>query len=147
MLELQELRTYIENGRYADALVLLGEMDEMSYDDKVNKIGSFVEILLLHLIKRQAEQRTTRSWDISIRNAVRQIVFTNKRRKAGGFFLLADELQESIAERYDGALSAASLEAFEGRYEAEEIDEMVDKSSICATALALILDAQSGQSN
>ena len=147
MLELQELRTYIENGRYADALVLLGEMDEMSYDDKVNKIGSFVEILLLHLIKRQAEQRTTRSWDISIRNAVRQIVFTNKRRKAGGFFLLPDELQESIAERYDGALSAASLEAFEGRYEAEEIDEMVDKDTICATALALILDAQAGQNN
>ena len=147
MLELQELRTYIENGRYTDALVLLGEMDEMSYDDKVNKIGSFIEILLLHLIKRQAEQRTTRSWDISIRNAVDNIVDVNKRRRARGFHLSHEEMQATIDEHYRRALRIASLEVFEGRYESEEIDEMVDKNSVCATALALILDAQSGWSN
>jgi len=61
MEELYELRSYIEQGRYADALVLLGEMEEMSRDDKINKVGSFLEILLLHLIKRHAEKRTTRS--------------------------------------------------------------------------------------
>lgn len=44
MEELNELRSYIEQGKYPEALVLLGEMEEMSYTDKVNKIGSFVEI-------------------------------------------------------------------------------------------------------
>jgi hypothetical protein len=34
-------------------------MEEMSREDKVNKIYSCPEILLLHLIKQRAEQRTT----------------------------------------------------------------------------------------
>lgn len=52
MEELLELRSYIEQGRYADALVLIGEMEEMSRDEKINKIESFLQILLLHLIKQ-----------------------------------------------------------------------------------------------
>ena len=62
MDELLELRTHIEQGRYAEALTLIGEMEEMSRDDKINKIESFLHILLLHLIKQAVEQRTTRSW-------------------------------------------------------------------------------------
>ncbi|CAN5719770.1 hypothetical protein BH10CHL1_BH10CHL1_00630 [soil metagenome] len=53
MEELAELRSYIEQGKYPEALVLLGEMEEMSHEDKINKIGSFVVILLLHLIKNR----------------------------------------------------------------------------------------------
>ncbi len=34
MEELFALRTYIEQGQYDDALTLLGEMEEMSKDDK-----------------------------------------------------------------------------------------------------------------
>jgi len=98
MEELLELREHIEHGRYDSALLLIGEMEEMSQDDKINKIGSFVTILLLHLIKQQAEGRSTRSWEISIRNAIREIIFTNKRRKAGGYYLRADDLREIIDE-------------------------------------------------
>ena len=142
MEELYELRSYIEQGRYADALVLLGEMEEMSRDDKINKIGSFLEILLLHLIKRHAEKRTTRSWDISIRNAVEQITFVNKRRKAGGYYLTADDLREVIAERFPTALRLASLESFEGVYDATQIAEMIDDEQIKAQAFRLIQEAQ-----
>ena len=41
MEELAELRAYLEQGRYTDALTLVGEMDEMSRDDKINKIMSY----------------------------------------------------------------------------------------------------------
>jgi len=42
-------------------------MTEMSKDDKLNKIFSFsIMILIIHLIKQQAEKRTTRSWEVSI---------------------------------------------------------------------------------
>ena len=84
MEEFLELRRYIEEQRYAEALDLLAEMEEMSREDKVHKIYSFAGILLLHLIKQRAEQRTTRSWDLSIRNAARQIARVNKRYKSGG---------------------------------------------------------------
>jgi hypothetical protein len=142
MQELLELRALIEQGRYPEALVLLGELDEMSHEDKVNKIGSFLTILLLHLIKQHAEQRSTRSWDVSIRNAVREISATNKRRKAGGYHLSIEELLEALDERYSVALDLASMEAFEGRYDPPELAEMVDETQIKEQALRLILEAQ-----
>lgn len=51
---------------------------------KSNKIGSCMRVLLIHLIKQTAEQRSTRSWDAAIHAALRQIARTHKRRKSGG---------------------------------------------------------------
>jgi hypothetical protein len=110
MEELFELRSHIEQGRYTDALVLLGEMEEMSKDDKINKISSLFEILLLHLIKQHAEKRSTRSWEASIHNAVRQIARTNKRRRIGGHYLSEQELFGAIEDGWDSALTSVSLE-------------------------------------
>jgi hypothetical protein len=62
MEELLELRTLLMGGNISDALLLVEEMTEMSKDDKINKISSYAKIVILHLIKRAAEKRTTRSW-------------------------------------------------------------------------------------
>ncbi|MBE9230171.1 DUF29 family protein [Cuspidothrix issatschenkoi LEGE 03284] len=140
MEELLELKNLLISGNIADALLLVEEMTEMSKDDKLNKIISFGIILLLHLIKQQAEKRTTRSWEISIRNSVRQIQRTNKRRKANGNYLTETELQETLEDAYQSALDQASLEAFEGRYEADEIATMIDRNTIINQALTLILE-------
>ena len=134
MEELYELRKYIESGKYEDALLLLDEMEEMSRDDKINKISSLMEVLLVHLIKRAAEKRTTRSWDVSIRNAVRQIIKVNKRRKAEGWYLTDAELFEALEDAYDSALDSASLEVFEGKHTAEEICSRIDRSDIIRRA-------------
>jgi hypothetical protein len=83
MEELLELKGFLLSGNIHDALLLVEEMTEMSKDDKINKISSYAKILLLHLIKRSAEQRTTRSWELSIKDAVNEIQTTNQRRKAG----------------------------------------------------------------
>jgi len=87
MEKLFELRSYIEKGHYAEASTLIGEMEEMSRDDKISKIESFLEILILHLFKKYVMQRSTRSCEISIRNSIRAIVRSNKRRKAGDYYL------------------------------------------------------------
>ena len=138
MEEIAELRTYLEQGRYSDALTLVGVMDEMSRDDKM----SYVEILLIHLIKQHAEKRSVRSWEISIRNSIRAIERSNKRRKAGGCYLTKDELQEAIDEIYQTALDMASLEAFEGQYDELELATKIDEKQIKKEALNLILDGQ-----
>jgi len=70
----------------------------MSKDDKINKITSFMEILLLHLIKQAAEKRTTKSWDVSIRNCTRQIARINKHRCSGGYYLEEGELIEALSD-------------------------------------------------
>ncbi len=140
MEELLELKTLLTHGNIPEALVLVEEMTEMSKDDKINKIYSYGIILLLHLIKQQAEQRTTRSWDLSVRNAVRQINRTNKRRKASGYYLAQVELEETLADAYDSALDGAALEAFEGRYSSEELATMIDYDRLMTDALNLILN-------
>lgn len=38
MEELLQLREHLEHQRYAEAMDLLGEMEALSHDDKVNKI-------------------------------------------------------------------------------------------------------------
>ncbi len=138
MEELLELKAYVEQGNYAEALTLIGEMEEMSKDDKISKIESFMEILLIHLIKQHAEKRTTRSWEVSIRNAVRKILFINKRRKSGGYYLSEEELWSVIHEAWDSALLRASLEAFEGRYDEIELAQKLDIDQVKYEAMQLI---------
>lgn len=139
MEELLELKGFLLSGNISDALLLVEEMTEMSKDDKINKIYSFAKILLMHLIKQRAENRTTRSWDISIKNSVREIQRTNQRRKAKGNYCEPSELRETIEEAYEIALDAAAGEAFEGRYEADALGAMVDREAIINQAIALIL--------
>jgi len=139
MEELLELRTLLIGGNISDALLLVEEMTEMSKDDKLNKISSFAKILLLHLIKRQAEEKTTRSWDASIENAVYEIQKTNRRRKAGGAYLSIEELREAVADAYRVAMSGAAAEAFGGCYTVTQLATMVDRAAIIDQAIALIL--------
>ncbi len=138
MEELFELKDLLLAENIDDALLLVEELTEMSKDDKLNKIFSFGKILLLHLIKQGVEKRKTRSWDLSIANAVKEIQRTNKRRKTKGTYLTKEELKETLEDAYDLGLKAAAKEAFEGRYEAEEIDKMVNQTAIIDEAMNLI---------
>ena len=144
MEELVELRRYIEQQRYAEALDLIAEMEEMSREDKINKIYSFAEILLLHLIKQEAEKRTPRSWDLTIRNVVRHIARVNTRRKSGGTYVDEVELRDIIADVYQPALERASLETFEGRYDEQELGQKVNRAAIEQKAVALLTAHQDG---
>jgi len=140
MEELLELKEFLVSGDIPQALLLVEEMTEMSKDDKLNKISSFAKVLLLHLIKRAAEARTTRSWDASIENAIYEIQKTNRRRKSGGTYLSLAELKESVAESYRVALSGAAVEAFGGCYTVSQLEAMVDRTKIIDQAIALILN-------
>ena len=142
MEELLTLKELLHQGKVDEALLIVEELEEMSKSDKLNKIFSYAIILLMHLIKQEAEKRLTRSWQLSIRNSVKQIQRTNKRHKAKGNYLTEAELAETIADAYELALEKAALEAFEGRYETEEIAEMVEEQLIIARAMDLILERQ-----
>ncbi len=138
MEELLELRRLLEQGKIEQALLLVDELEEMSLSDKINKIDSYGVILLIHLIKQQAEKRLTRSWEISMANAVREINKINQRRKSGGNYLNHAQLRDILQQGYEIALKKASVDAFEGRYEAEELATMVEESEILTQALQLI---------
>ncbi|MEL6493935.1 MAG: DUF29 family protein [Cyanobacteria bacterium J06623_7] len=138
MEELIQLRRHLENQDYVGALEIVGELEEMSKEDKLNKIYSYTVILLIHLIKQQVENRTTRSWDVSIRNSVREINRTNKRRKSGGYYANNEEIREIIYEAMPSAIDRASLEIREGLYESEVLETMFDHNQLASRAYELI---------
>jgi hypothetical protein len=139
MEELLELKTLLLKGDVPGSLAIVEKLEEMSKKDIINNIRSFAIILLLHLIKQQVEKRTTRSWDVSIRNSVLEIQGLNRRPKSKGFYLEAEDLAIAIEEAYLQAINKASLEVEEGRYEARELELLVNRDEILNLALALIL--------
>ena len=138
MFELTELRRSIEAQDYSKALSIIDELEAMSLEDKISRIYSYGVILLIHLIKQSAEQKTTRSWENLIKNSVFRIKKTNKRRKAGGYYLKIEELAKTLEEAFDEALRESSIEAFGGAYSEVQILEKIDKQEILNDALDLI---------
>lgn len=142
MEELWELRDYLEAGDVSGALALLDEMEAMAKDDKIDRIASYMQVLLVHLIQQAVEQRTTKSWQASIRNALHHIGRTNKRRKAGGWYLTEAELYDALAEVYEAALNWAAQEACEGVYTAEQLTQRHAREAVLAEAFQAIQQAQ-----
>jgi len=142
MEELLELKDLLLKGDISGAIAIIEDLEEMSKNDIINALRSYAVILLLHLIKQQAENRTTRSWEVSIRNSVREIQRRNKRRKAAGYYLTSEELVEILEEAYLNAIDEASLEVEEGRYLPDELEQLVNKEEILNRALALILPSE-----
>ena len=139
MEELLTLKELLLKGNVPEALAIVEELEEMSRKDIIKTIRSYAVVLLLHLIKQQAENRTSRSWEVSIRNSVREIQRENKRGKAEGYYLSTEELLETLEEAYLNAIDQASLEVEEGRYEPEKLEQLVNREEILNRAIALIL--------
>ncbi|WP_071592460.1 MULTISPECIES: DUF29 family protein [Kamptonema] len=121
------------------SLAIVEELEDISQSDIINNIIIYAVILLLHLIKQQAENRSTRSWEVSIPNSVLKIQGLNKRRKAGGVYLPPEELRLSLEEAYQQAINEASLEVEAGQYKAKELEQLVNREQILDLALNLIL--------
>ena len=138
MEELLELKALLLKGDIKGSLAIVEELEDMSKNGIISTIRGYAVILLLHLIKQQAENRTTRSWDVSIRNSVREIQRQNKRRKAAGYYLSDEELTDTLNDAYLNALDAASLEVELGRYQSEEIEAIIDKNKLISDAFLLI---------
>ena len=138
MEELLELKALLLKGDIKGSLAIVEELEDMSKNGIISTIRSYAVILLLHLIKQQAENRTTRSWDVSIRNSVREIQRQNKRRKAAGYYLSDQELTDTLNDAYLNALDAASLEVEAACYQSEQIEAIIDKNKLISDAFLLI---------
>lgn len=57
--ELINLRTFIQEGRYADALIIVDKLEGMSKQAILRNIEAYLRILLIHLIKNQGKLRLT----------------------------------------------------------------------------------------
>ena len=138
MEEILTLKELLLKGDIPGSLAIVEELEEMGRKDIIKTIRSYSIVLLIHLIKRQVEKRTTRSWDVSIRNSIREIQQENKRRKSGGYYLDHQELMETLEEAYLNAIDQASLEVSEGIYEAKELEKLANREELLNQAFQLI---------
>ncbi|OCQ96540.1 hypothetical protein BCD67_10695 [Oscillatoriales cyanobacterium USR001] len=137
--ELIDLRTSILEGRYRDALAIVDELDGMSKQAILRQIQSFLNVLVIHLIKNQVEQRLTGSWASSIRNAVREIKKVNIKDNKTSYYVNPDEWENMIEEEvFEDAIAEASEEVLNGIYNQFELAEMVDRNLIIQTAVRLL---------
>ena len=138
MEELIQLRESIKKHDLVTALQIVDELEEMSVEDKLNKIFSYAIVLLLHLIKENAEKRLTKSSKLSINNSVKQINRTNKRRKSGRYYANREDLSEIIDDAFELALEGAAIEAFGGAYDEHELLNLIDVYLIKDKAISLL---------
>jgi len=136
--ELLELKDRLLHGDIPSAIAIVEDLEEMSRSDKINNIRSHGKVLLLHLIKQEAEGRSTKSWQVSIRNSVLEIQEKNKRRKTKGVYLQPEELREVLEAAYRQAVNVASLEVAGGCYDVGELERQIDRDKIIDRALDLI---------
>ncbi|MEL7038076.1 MAG: DUF29 family protein [Cyanobacteria bacterium J06592_8] len=138
MEEILELKELLLKGDINTSLTLVNELEEMGRKDIISNIRSYAIILLLNLIKQQVENRSTRSWDVSIRNSVLEIQDLNERPKSKGVYLNTEELNQILEKAYLPAINKASLEVEEGRYDSRELEQKVDRVEILNQAMNLM---------
>lgn len=131
--ELRELRNSILEKRYSDALAIVDELEGMSKKAIIRQIKSFLNILLIHLIKNTVEQRLTNSWVASMRNAVIEIQDINLKENKKTYYINIDEWEDLILEEViEKAIADASEEVCNGAYNQLQLEKMIDKKQLIA---------------
>ena len=136
--ELEQLREFILQKDFLSALYIVDELEEMSRDDKIGKIESFVDVALVHLIKKFVENRMTASWLASINNSVERINKVNNRRPTQNSLLDKSQMREIVDSEFDLCVETAALQIFEGRMTKQEILNKVDRSAIVEDLVNLL---------
>lgn len=136
--ELIDLRNSILEGRYADALEIVDELDWMSKKATLRSIKSFLVRMLIHLIKNQVEQRLTNSWIASISDSVVQIQDLNLHDNKTSHYVKRDEWQLMLENALAAAIRPASVEVLNGKLKPSQLSQMIEKSQIFTTAQQLL---------
>jgi hypothetical protein len=136
--ELIDLRASILEGRYADALAIVDELEGMSKQAILRNIEAFIARMLIHLIKNQVEQRLTNSWAASIRDSVREIQKLNLKENKSSYYINVDEWEQVIEDELEAAISTASVEVANGAYTSSQLSALVDRSQIVLNGQGLL---------
>lgn len=136
--ELLDLRNAILSGRYTEALEIVDELEEMSRASRILNIESYVERMLVHLIKNQVEQRLTASWRASIRDSVLRIGKLNLKDNKTSHYISRGQWQEQLDDAFILATASASDEVCHGKYSEFELFSVVDRGQVYQVARRLL---------
>ncbi len=138
MEELLQLRDHLEHQRYAEALSVLDDLDDMSKKAILDTIQTFLERLLMHLIKNDIEQRMTNSWAASIRDSLLQIRRRNLKGNQHSWYIGSHQWDDRLEEAYEVAIANASVEVMDGLYTPFELYERAHRVDVLQRAKNLL---------
>ncbi|HEY9808677.1 MAG TPA: DUF29 family protein [Halomicronema sp.] len=136
--ELRDLKNSILEGRYADALEIVEELEAMSRKDYIIKIESFLVRFLVHLIKNQIEGRLTNSWAASISDSVVRIKKYNVKDNKNSHYIKQEEWEPFLMNNWREAIKVASIEVGGGVYKPAQLLGMVDQIEVFNAAKRFI---------
>lgn len=136
--ELTDLRNSILEERYQDALEIVDELEGMSKQAILRNIQSFIDRMLIHLIKNQVEQRLTNSWVASISDSLVQIKRLNLKDNKTFYYVKNDEWESLVEEGIANAIRPASVEVLNGRLKPAQLSERLDRTQLIVTAKQLL---------
>jgi hypothetical protein len=136
--ELLELRQSILEERYADALALIDELEDMSKQAILRNIESFLVHLIVHLIKNQIEQQLTNSWAASMSDSILRIQKLNVKANKTAYYVSADEWLPLLEEATKAAIIPASVEVLNGQLSVIQLSKQVDRKSVIIAAQSLL---------
>lgn len=136
--ELIDLRTSILEERYADALLIVDELEGMSKKAILRNIQSFLIRMMIHLIKNQVEQHLTNSWVVAIESSLFEIQDLNFKDNKISYYINPDEWEEFLESAIELALRPASLEVLNGKLSRSKLSEMIDRTQLISVANKLL---------
>ena len=136
--ELIDLRISILEGRYADALAIVDDLEQMSKRTTLHQIESYLNKALINLIKIQVEERLTNSGAASIRDFIREIQKLNLKDNQKTYTINADQWELLIDNELEAAISTASVEVLNGAYTPAQLSKLVDRAQLRQTTQDLL---------
>ena len=136
--ELIDLRNSLLEGRYADALLIVDELEGMSKQAILRNIQSYLKILLIHLIKNQVEQRLTNSWANSISDSIVKIKKLNLKDNKTSYYINSNEWLTYLEAAVKLAIRPASFEIFNGQLKPKQVSQQLDIAVLIATAKTML---------
>ena len=136
--ELTDLRNCILEERYADALLIVDELEGMSKQAILRNIQSFLVRLIIHLIKNQIERRLTNSWVASISDSILQIKYLNLKDNKTSYYVKIDEWEPMLEEAIAVAIRPASAELLNGKLKPSQVSAMIHKTELMSIAKQLV---------
>ena len=136
--ELIDLRISILEGRYADALAIVDDLEQMSKRTTLHQIESYLNKALINLIKNQVEERLANSWAASIRDFIREIQKLNLKDNQKTYTINADQWELLIDNELEAAISTASVEVLNGAYTPAQLSKLVDRAQLRQTTQDLL---------
>jgi hypothetical protein len=137
--ELIDLRNSILEGRYADALAIVDELDWMSKKATLRNIKSYLVRILTHLIKNQVEQRLTNSWAASISNSIVEIQDLNLQDNKTSHYVKRDEWEPMLNQAFETAIRQASVEVLDGRLSPFQLSKQIERNQVILIAQQLLV--------